>query len=148
MKKSFVLDVREGADKELYLQLNDEVLEASGFKIGDKLQWIDNKDGSWSMRKMDENLNYYVVDILSTFRNRYVIKAKCLDDAIDEVLFNEHEPEFNEFSQKHLGTQVFDGHRIEYADILELSKKDNDYLNSWTEAEVIERLTNTIDYKD
>lgn len=148
MKKSFVLDVREGVDKELYLQLNDEVLEASGFKIGDKLQWIDNKDGSWSMIKMNENLNYYVVDILNTFRNRYVIKAKCLDDAMDEVVFNEYDPEFNEFSQKHLGTQVFAAHQIEYADILELSKKDNDYLNSWTEAEVIERLTNTIDYKD
>jgi len=148
VKKSFNLKVQEGVDGELYLQLNDEVLEASGFKIGDKLQWIDNKDGSWSMIKVDDSLNYYVVDVLSTFRNRYVIKAKCLDDALDEVVFNEHDPEFNEFSQKHIGTQVFDARQIAYADILELSKKDNDYLSSWTEAEVVERLTNTIDYKD
>jgi hypothetical protein len=148
VKKSFVLSVQEGVDKELYLQLNDEILEASGFKIGDKLQWINNKDGSWSIIKVDDNLNYFVVDVLSTFRNRYVVKAKGLDDAMDEVVFNEHDPDFKEFSQKHLGTQVFDGRQIEYADLLELSKKDNDYISTWTDAEVIEQLTNTIDYKD
>jgi len=43
VKKSFNLKVQEGVDGELYLQLNDEVLEASGFKIGDKLQWIEIK---------------------------------------------------------------------------------------------------------
>jgi hypothetical protein len=146
--KTWTLDVKLGVDGEHYIHLNDEILEATGLKIGDSIKWVDNSDGSWSMKKMDDSLKYYVVDVLSTFRNRYVIKAKSLVDAMDEVGFNEHDPDFKEFSQKHLGTQILDGREISYSDIIQLQYSDNDYLSSWTESEVIERLTNTIDYKD
>ena len=39
---------------ELLLPFSDELLEQVGWKIGDTIEWIDNKDGTWTMRKKDE----------------------------------------------------------------------------------------------
>jgi len=34
-----------------YLQFTDEMLSELGWQIGDQLEWIDNKDGSWILIK-------------------------------------------------------------------------------------------------
>jgi hypothetical protein len=39
--------------KELMLPFSDEMLAEVGWQIGDTLVWIDNKDGSWTLRKKD-----------------------------------------------------------------------------------------------
>lgn len=36
-----------------YIQFTDELLEEVGWKAGDTIEWIDNKDGSWTMRKRE-----------------------------------------------------------------------------------------------
>jgi bifunctional DNA-binding transcriptional regulator/antitoxin component of YhaV-PrlF toxin-antitoxin module len=36
---------------DMILPFNDEILEATGWKIGDTLVWIDNKDGTWIIEK-------------------------------------------------------------------------------------------------
>ena len=36
------------------LTFSDELLKATGWKEGDVLEWIDNKDGSFSLVKPDE----------------------------------------------------------------------------------------------
>jgi hypothetical protein len=41
--------------KELMLPFSDEMLAEVGWQIGDTLVWIDNKDGSWTLRKKDGN---------------------------------------------------------------------------------------------
>jgi hypothetical protein len=41
--------------KELMLPFSDEMLAEVGWQIGDTLVWIDNKDGSWTLRKNDGN---------------------------------------------------------------------------------------------
>ena len=51
MSKSWTLDVQENEDGELFIELNDEILEGSGFKVGDDVIWEDNKDGSWTLKK-------------------------------------------------------------------------------------------------
>jgi hypothetical protein len=38
---------------DLIMPLTDEILESAGWKEGDNLQWIDNKDGTWTLRKLD-----------------------------------------------------------------------------------------------
>lgn len=38
---------------DLYLQLTDELMDQMGWTTGDTLQWIDNEDGTWSLRKKD-----------------------------------------------------------------------------------------------
>ena len=38
------------------LTFPEELLEATGWKEGDVLEWIDNKDGSFSLVKPDERV--------------------------------------------------------------------------------------------
>lgn len=38
---------------DLYLQFTDELMDEMGWTVGDILQWIDNEDGTWSLRKKD-----------------------------------------------------------------------------------------------
>ena len=38
-------------DEDGILTLTDEILEATGWKEGDELEWIDLKDGSFQLRK-------------------------------------------------------------------------------------------------
>jgi hypothetical protein len=40
---------------DLLLPFTDEILAEVGWKTGDTIVWIDNKDGSWTMRKKDGN---------------------------------------------------------------------------------------------
>jgi hypothetical protein len=50
---SFVRTIVEDPDHpgELLLDLGDELCEHLGWKPGDELDWIDNKDGTWTLRK-------------------------------------------------------------------------------------------------
>ena len=54
MNKSWTVTLEEDPKTgELILPLSDEILEGSGIVIGDTVEWIDNKDGSWTLRKKD-----------------------------------------------------------------------------------------------
>jgi hypothetical protein len=39
------------ATGDLILPIDDDILEECGWKIGDTIQWTDNGDGSWTLRK-------------------------------------------------------------------------------------------------
>ncbi len=51
--KSFIRNVIESPDnpEELMLDLGNEVCDELGWKEGDVVEWIDNKDGTWTLRK-------------------------------------------------------------------------------------------------
>lgn len=47
-----VLEVQADPETgDLYLQFPDELIEQLGWSAGDELNWIDNKDGSWTLTK-------------------------------------------------------------------------------------------------
>ena len=50
---SFVRTIVEDPDHpgEMLLDLGDEMGEHLGWKPGDELEWIDNKDGTFTLRK-------------------------------------------------------------------------------------------------
>ena len=55
MSKSWVVTLEEDPETgDLILPLSDEILEGSGMSLGDTVEWIDNKNGSWTLRKKDE----------------------------------------------------------------------------------------------
>ena len=43
----------DGLTGECYIQLPDDLLESANLKEGDQVQWIDRKDGSFEMRKVN-----------------------------------------------------------------------------------------------
>lgn len=50
-----IIEVQEDKETgELYLEFPVELLNQMGWTEGDDLEWIDNKDGSWSIKKANE----------------------------------------------------------------------------------------------
>ena len=87
-----------------------------------------------------------VVDVLSSFRMRYVVRANTVEDALDEVVMCEGDGKFKEFSQKHIDpTAIIDTREITEEEYLKLFDQDNDYLSSWTDDQK-KQFINVIDY--
>ena len=36
---------------EFLLDLGDDLVNQLGWKVGDKIEWIDNQDGTWTLQK-------------------------------------------------------------------------------------------------
>ena len=88
-----------------------------------------------------------MVDVLSSFRIRYVVRAKNTEDALDEVVMRETiDTDFREFSQKHIQpTAIIDHREITEEEYIKMFDKDNDYLSSWTDDQK-KQFINVIDY--
>ena len=129
---------------DLILPLPDEVMESNGYKIGDVLNWKDNKDGSYSItKKVSEETQWVLVECVSTFRQRYMVEVPVGTDqygkdksewALDTVTMNEA----REFSQEHLGETIVSHRVISQADALVLCDKDNAYVAEWTDEQKLD----------
>jgi len=129
MKKVIALTADENGD--LILPLDDEIFSETGWEIGDTLEWIDQKDGSWVLRKKElkNETEWVMVETISIFRERYMVevpKGKA-DWALDTVTMNEAK----EFSQKHLGETIVSHRVISEEDAFELCDNENDYAKNW-----------------
>jgi hypothetical protein len=115
---------------ELILPLGEEVLDGLDWKIGDTIEWIDNKDGSWTMRKKEET-ELVLVECISQFRERYLVEVPVgkSEWALDTVVCNDAQ----EFSQEHLGETIVSHRVVSKDEALELCDKDNGYAKAWTE---------------
>ena len=49
--KNYTLKVKKNKEGELYIQLPTKLLKEMGWKIGDSLEWLENKDGSYTLQK-------------------------------------------------------------------------------------------------
>ena len=55
MTKSWTIVLDQDPETgDLIMPLSDEILESAGWKEGDTLEWIDNENGTWGLRKLDE----------------------------------------------------------------------------------------------
>ena len=50
--KKWILEIKE-YEGDCILEFTDEMLQEVGWKEGDVLEWIDNKDGSWTLKKKE-----------------------------------------------------------------------------------------------
>ena len=46
----WTLEVKKGED-DYVVELPDDLIKETGWKIGDTLKWIDNQGGSWTLTK-------------------------------------------------------------------------------------------------
>lgn len=47
------LEVKEDPKtNELYIELPDNLLSRLGWSVGDNIEWIDNKDNSWTLKRV------------------------------------------------------------------------------------------------
>jgi hypothetical protein len=50
----WILDVKTDPETgDQILEFPDDLMESAGWKEGDTIEWINNNDGSWTMRKLD-----------------------------------------------------------------------------------------------
>lgn len=136
---------------DLILPLGDDLMKECGWSVGDTLEWIDNEDGTWTIRKKVMN-KYVLVETLSQYRMRYVIEVPADHNsreypcsattwAEDTVCMEEGK----EFSQKHLGETIVSSREVSRDEVIALCDQDNDYLKSWTDEKKIETFVTTIE---
>ena len=127
------LEVQYDQELEHFIILPDEALNQVGWKPGDVIEWIDNGDGSWTLKKKepeDEKV-WVMVEALQTFRMRYMVQVPATNPewALDTVTLNEAK----EFSQLAL-PEVISSHRVmTEEEALALCDEDNDYTKSWND---------------
>lgn len=51
----YILNVEESENGELYIQLPDRIINELDLKENDNLIWTDLKNGSWSLKKGNNN---------------------------------------------------------------------------------------------
>jgi hypothetical protein len=94
---------------------------------------------------MDKKL--YLVETVQVFRHRYVVEAKEEEHAADTVVMDMGNPDFKEFSQKHIDENITDVREISKDEFFTLFDRDNDYLRSWNEEQKLSFI-NTINYEE
>ena len=135
--KTWTINLEEDPETgDLILPLNDDILEQTGWKTGDSIDWTDNKDGSWTMKKIETQ--WVLVETVSTFRERYMVEVPVGIDqygkdkaewALDTVTLEEAK----EFSQEHLGETIVSHRVVTKEDALAMCDKDNDYAKKWND---------------
>ena len=135
--KTWTINLEEDPETgDLILPLNDDILEQTGWKTGDSIDWIDNKDGSWTMKKIETQ--WVLVETVSMFRERYMVEVPVGVDrygkdkaewALDTVTLEEAK----EFSQEHLGETIVSHRVVTKEDALAMCDKENDYARVWND---------------
>ena len=131
-KSNWTLDVKHDEETDDHIiELPDDLMAAAGWSVGDDIEWIDNKDGSWTMKKIERSnkKEWVLVETVQLFRHRYmceVPKGKA-SWALDTVTMDEAK----EFSQEHLGETITSHRTISLEEALQLCDTDNDYARKW-----------------
>jgi hypothetical protein len=133
MLNSKIVTLVEDEDTgDLILPIGDELMAEVGWEVGDTLDWVDNKDGSFTiMKKQEVETELVLVECISQFRQCYMVevpKGKA-EWAMDTVTLNQAE----EFSQAHLGETIVSHRVVSKEEMLALCDKDNDYCKSWND---------------
>jgi len=146
--KTWTINLEEDPETgDLILPLNDDILEQTGWKTGDSIDWIDNKDGSWTMKKIETQ--WVLVETISTFRERYMVEVPVgvdrygkdkADWALDTVTLEEAK----EFSQEHLGETIVSHRVVTKEEALAMCDKENEYAKVWNDDMKIQAFFTTM----
>lgn len=147
MNKQYSIELAEDPKTgDLILPFPEEMLEETGWKEGDVLEWHDNKDGSFSMTKKETQ--WVLVETISTFRHRYMVEVPIGVDqygkdksewALDTVTMEDAK----EFSQLHIGEQIVSHRVVTGEEALIMCDIDNEYGSTWDEETKIKNFFTT-----
>ena len=143
--RKWTVDVEEDRDG-AYINLPKDLLDEVKWKEGDIIEWIDNKDGSWTMRKKEVETELVLVEAIQMYRMRYVVevpKGKT-EWAGDTVCMHEAE----EFSQKDLGETITSMRTVTQEEVLKLCDEDNDYVKSWDDEFKLKKFVTYMESND
>ena len=142
MSKSYLINLEDGGDGEVTLPFPAEMLAELGWNEGDTLDWTDNKDGTFSIKKIEPAMQWVLVETVSMFRERYMVEVPVGTDqygknkvewALDTVVMEDAK----EFSQQHLGQTIVSHRVVSEAEALKMCDVDNDYASGWSDKKKI-----------
>jgi hypothetical protein len=143
MSKSYLINLEDGEDGEVILPFPAEMLTELGWNEGDTLDWTDNKDGTFSIKKIEPAMQWVLVETVSMFRERYMVEVPVGTDqygknkvewALDTVVMEDAK----EFSQQHLGQTIVSHRVVSEEEALKMCDVDNDYASEWSDKKKIE----------
>lgn len=136
-----IIELEKDEDGNLILPLGDELCAELGWKTGDVIEWTDNGDGSWTMKKKDTK--WVMVETVSMFRMRYLVETPSdhPEYALDTVTCNEAK----EFSQEHIGESIVSHRVVTRDEALQICDVDNHYLKSWSDEQKIDTFLTTME---
>lgn len=91
-------------ENNLILPLDEQLCSEVNWKIGDTIEWIDNKDGSFSLRKKQVKTELVLVESISTFRMRYVVEVPIGKKELASAIINSEDA--IPLSQHHISEHV------------------------------------------
>ena len=89
-EKSWVLDVKhDESTGDKYIELTEEILQESGFKVGDSITWVDNHDGSYTLVRSEDMPKTFEIAEIDDFKLT-LTKSDCPNDLKKIVLTEEY----------------------------------------------------------
>lgn len=88
----------------------------------------------------------FEIDVLVSFRNKYVIEADSLEHAYDELVMTEHNRDFEEVTQKFLGEQIIDGRETTLDGVKEMLNRMKSNKEELCSYWMDDKLIHKIDY--
>ena len=74
--KRYTAQVQEDEQGELVIQIPQEMLDELNWETGDKLKWVDNYNGTFTLTKLPMRpRKLALVETVSVFRHRYVVEV-------------------------------------------------------------------------
>lgn len=134
MDKTVTVTLRTNGD-DIVMPLPDDVIDGTGWQLGDKIEFTKTENGSVVMKKFDTEL--VLVETVGIFRMRYVVEVPKgkKEYAADSVISGRDTDnvEIVELSQEHLDEVISSTRVIDKEEYLRVFNEDNDYLKSWTD---------------
>lgn len=139
MNKVYTVQIEEDENGEMVLPLPDIITAQLGWKVGDVIDWKINEEGVLTLTK-EQKTELVMVEAISTFHHRFLVEVPAgeHDIALDTV----EQDEAAEFSQKHLGETTFSYHVMSKEEVCKAFREDNVYLTAWSDAKILESITN------
>lgn len=142
--KRFTATVQQDENGELFLPLPQEMLDELNWVEGDKLKWVDNYNGSFTMLKVPTLPRKLVlVETVSSFRHRYVVELPEGKEswALDTVVMDECE----ELSQKHLDNLIVSHRTVTKEEVQKMFNDDNEMQTQWDLQKIYDNYVTKID---
>ena len=129
--------IQDGDD--LVLPLGNEMCQELGWNIGDTLEFVDNKDGTWTMKKQIEETEIVLVEAVSSFRMTYAVRVpkNKQDWALEDVVAREA----SEIAQEHLGEQIFSHRVVSTQEYLQEFDLRNIWARGWTQEQKLNQIS-------
>lgn len=133
MENKYTVTLQSNENGDVVLPLADEVIEGTGWGLGDKIEFCMSDNGSFVMKKLETEL--VMVETISVFRMRYVVEVpKGKHEWACDSVVSERNPdgtEIQEFSQDHVAENITSFRAIDKEEFLRMFDEDNAYLKDW-----------------